>query len=81
MKSTPSRTALSAIRALIWVSIIAAPIHAADPHPTLGADYTVVFDHYAGIPMKSGYILNDLTTFHRVKNFRERAAPLMPAQE
>jgi hypothetical protein len=24
---------------------------------------------------------NDLTTFHRIKNFRERAAPLMPAQE
>jgi len=26
--------------------------------PTLGADYTVVFDHHAGIPMESGFVRN-----------------------
>jgi len=78
MKSTPSHTALRAIRTLLWATIIAAPIHAADLHPTLGADYTVVFDHYAGIPMESGYILTDAPSLARTSDGALLcAAPLM----
>jgi len=39
--------------------LTAVTIHADEiPEPTLGS-YTVVFDHYAEIPMKSGYTLTD----------------------
>jgi hypothetical protein len=36
--------------------------------PTLGADYTVVFDHHAGIPMESGYIYSGAPSLARTSD-------------
>ena len=36
--------------------------------PTLGADYTVVFDHAAGIPMESGFVRTDAPSLARTSD-------------
>jgi len=36
--------------------------------PTLGADYTVVFDHHAAIPMESGFIRTEAPSLARTSD-------------
>ena len=43
----------------------AAPGAAAGPREPTYGDYTVIYDHYAGIPMADGYILTDAPSLIR----------------
>lgn len=38
------------------------------PEPTLGADYSVIFDHYAEIPMKQGRLITDAPSLLRTRD-------------
>jgi hypothetical protein len=46
--------------------VAAGTLRAAEP--TLGADYTVVFDHHAGIPMESGFVRTDAPSLARTSD-------------
>lgn len=52
---------------LILAALAAAGTLPAD-EPTLGTDYTVVFDHHAGIPMESGYIYSGAPSLARTSD-------------
>jgi hypothetical protein len=64
------KTTLTLLSALLLAPLAALGAAGTFPaaEPTLGADYTVVFDHHAGIPMESGYIYSGAPSLARTSD-------------